>query len=251
MSDDLTKLIAKVASMEAELAGYRSASKEPKFDGRAFASAMTRDAKGTLTRHGVNYDHVSKVILAQAFADAGLPVPPELSAVAAVGPQAALTQELASELQALRQRVDGHEKVTRNQTVRESMKLIAEDKTKNPRLATAYAADPSLFDDDIQRHEGSAAELAEALEKRLERQAKALGAPPIAQSKVDANEANAQVKQGTAQTSGAPAGDPPSTQQRGKTKGFTEDDKAALRDEIVRNAERGVYDNPSHTYRQT
>ncbi len=238
--------------METELASLRSASKEPKFDSRKFASEMTRDAKGTMARYGIPHEHVSKVILANAFADAGLPIPAELSGVAAAGPQVALTQELAAELAALRQRVDGHEKVTKSQTVRESMKIIAEDKKKNPRLATAYAADPSLFDDEISKHEGTAAELAEVLEKRLERSAKALGAPPLAQSHVDANEAStSNEKQGTAQASGSPSGNPPPLSRGSKSKGFTEEDKAALRDEIVRNAERGVYDNPLHVYKPT
>ena len=130
------------------------------------------------------------------------------------------------------------------------MKILAADKKSNPHLATAYAADPDLFDEDVAKHEGSAAELAKALEARLSRQAKALGVPQSASpEKADDSETAQRPRStdGTATASKSPAGDPPTLPRATKTKGFDEDAQAALKAEVIANMDRGVYDN--HMYK--
>ncbi len=252
LTAQLQTALAKIAALETETAPLRAKAKEPAFDQKAFAQAFTRDPVGTMKRYGIERDYTTQVLVAQALRDAGQPVPANLEVASSMGPQIAAMDAVTAELAALRQRVEAGEKSVKGNTIRESLKIIASDKKKNPNLATAYAADPSLFDDDVNKHEGSAADLADALEKRLARQAKALGVTQSTSTEeVDASETAQRPKStdGTAHASGSPAGNPPPLSKTGKKSGFTEDDARALRDEIVANADKGVYDRPTHPYR--
>lgn len=245
--EQLTSALARIAALESVKAPPKS---EPAFDQKAFAQAFTRDPVAAMKRFGIDRDHATQVLVAQALRDQGQPVPQGLEAAAAMGPVMETLATVTAELTALRQRVDSGEKTVKGNTVRESLKILASDKKQNPNLATAYAADPTLFDEDIDKHEGSAADLAKALEARLARQAKALGVPQSTSTeKVDESETAQRPRStdGTATASKAPAGDPPTLPRVAKTKGFDENDQAALKAEVIANTERGVYDN--HPYK--
>ena len=248
VEEQLNAALARIAALESS----KPAKQEPAFDQKAFANAFARDPVGAMKRFGIDREQSTQILVAQALRDQGQQVPAGLEAATAMGPVRAELEDAKAELAALRQRVDAGEKTARGSVVRESLKILAADKKKYPHLATAYTADPDLFAEDIEKHGGTAAELADALEKRQARVAKALGVPQSTSSeKVDDTETAQRPRStdGTVQAHASPAGDPPTLPNRSRSKGFSEEEAARLRDEVVANAAKGVYDNPSHPYR--
>jgi hypothetical protein len=248
---DNEKLLARIAALETEVAPLRAAGKQqPGLDPKVVARAIAHDPLGALKQLGVDRNYVTQILVAAALEEQGQPVPDQLRAARSQGSTMAAQSELRDEMSALRQRMDAEAA----ERARESAKAVMADKTKYPRLAAAYATAPDLFAEDVNGHKGDAAVLADKLEKRLAATAKALGVPdPQPASQNNADSVTGEVidpisRQGTARASGAPAGDPPPISSR-KTKGWSEEDKQALRDQIVRNAERGVYDSPTHPYK--
>lgn len=253
--DDTEKnaLLARIAALETEVAPMRAQSKKPAgLDPKTVTAAFHRDPIAALAKFGIPQEYVTQVLVAAALEAAGQPVPEQLRAARASGSTLAATSDLRDEVSALRQRMETEATERKRQTTRESTKTLVADKTKYPRLAAAFVADPSLFERDFDDHKGDATELVDKLEKRLAATAKALGMPDpqsASDASADKTSANPTSKQGTAQVSGSRAGDPPPITTSKSSKGFTDEDRQALRDEIVRNAERGVYDAPTHPYR--
>lgn len=226
MSDDLQKkldmALARIAALESEKSTANAA-----LDPRQ----MAIDPIGTMTRAGVPVDHITRVLVAHAMGDQA---PPELRVLAQMGPQVSATQALSSDIGQLRQRLDAYETRDKQQAVRQSFSALAVDKTKYPTLATAYARDPKLFDSEMEAHRGDAAALADTLEARLKALASAV-TPPA--STADAAKQQDQSK--------APAGEqvkqaqgvdntPPPLPQGKETKGFTQEDHAALKERIIK-----------------
>lgn len=246
-TDPQAVLMAKIAAMETELAALRKAEK-PAADPRQVAREIAGNPVAALAKYGIDKDYVTKVLVADALGDQA---PPQLRAMAALGPQVAAQGELAAEMAALRQRLDASDKERARRETLESTKNLAADKKKYPHLAAALAADPGLIEDEIGRTGASAAEAATQMEARFARAAKALGAPTVSH---ETTESGSTAQDGASTTTSpkvtahAGGNPPPVSQQRSKS-GFTEEDKNALRDEIVRNYERGVYENPLHPYR--
>lgn len=228
--------LAKIAALESELAQFRKMKRD-----------ITINPAGVLQQMGVPKEHVTEVLVADHLGDKA---PPQLRAAAAVGPTLAKLMDQEAELAALRQRLDASDKEARSKAVRESTKTTGMDKSKYPYLAAALAADPSYLD--AEAVGDSAEATAAAVEARLARAAKAFGFTPPASTedagkKADGADAAAQ---GTGRKPQAHQGGnpPPVPQSTGKV-GWSDDDRIALRDEIVRKAERGEYDIPTHPYR--
>lgn len=249
-TDPQAVLMAKIAAMETELASLRKQDKPSGPDSASVLAELRRNPTAAMAKYGIDRDYVTKVLVAEALGDKA---PPELRAMAALGPQVAAQSELAAEMAALRQRLDASEKESARRTTLESTKNLAADKTKYPHLSKALANDPSLIEDEIRTAGVSASEAASAVEARLARAAKALGVtpPPSQENGNTATGADTGATTTSTKVTAHMGGDPPQIPQGKAKSGFTEDDKAALRDEIVRNMERGVYNNPLHPYRTT
>lgn len=228
---DTEKLLARMAAMEAELAGFRKQAAKPTtpaFDKAAFV----RDPLGFMAQHGIPADHVTKVLVANAM---GEQAPPELKVLAAMGPQMSHTLTLNEKLETLSRQFSELVSSKQSEGKRESWKALIADKTKYPHLAKAVSADTSLFDDDLSAFGGTAEELAASIEAKLAKYAAVITPPPASEANADnAEKADAQSTQSTpaplaATTAGGvppipqtPAGPP------------TPDQQKALRDEIVR-----------------
>lgn len=239
-------LLARIAALETEVAPLRARVSAPSDNTKQIKADFAHDPVAALRKYGVAQDYVTQVLVAAELERLGQPVPEQLRAARERGPAMAAQSAILDEVAALRQRLDAEAA----ERTRESTKTTFADKTKYPRLSAAYAADPTLFEEDVSAHKGNAAALADKLEKRLAATARALGVsePSVASKESATGTANPSSKQGTASASGAPAGNPPPITMK-TSKGFSDDDRQALRDEIVRNAERGVYDAPTHPYR--
>lgn len=226
--------MSRLASLEAEVSGYRARAKEPEkpsFDPVAFRSAFVADPVGTMTRMGAPVDHITRVLVANAMGDQA---PPELKVLAAMGPQVSATHALDSKVETLSRQLSALVDSQTKKGARESFQALAADKSKYPHLAKAYAADSSLFDEDVSRG-GNAEEIASALETRLKKVASAYGVTTPTASEVDADpqqDPSTQVKPALASTM---SGDPP-TPPKDKAGLFTQEDHARLRDEIIRKA---------------
>lgn len=200
---------------------------------------------GALQKYGIPTDHVTRVLVAQALGDQA---PPEMKALAMMGPQVTATQAVQAENQALRQRLDALEQSLSGRNSRESFSKVAADKSKYPLLAAAIAKSPELFDSDVSAHRGDAATIADQLEARLKMTAQALGVQfPTASAANAANTASADAqsstsKQDTARMGGALGGDPPPIPEKNTQGSLDEQGLRALRDEIVRKAESGAYE---------
>lgn len=222
MSEDLNaKLLARIAAMESELATFRAKRAEaaPVDHSKELATSLARDPVGTMTRLGIPVDHTTKILVAHALGDAA---PPELKMLAAMGPQVSATNALASDLQAMRQRLEGFEA----KAARESAKALASDKSKYPHLAKALAADPSLFEDELAK--GTSVE---DLEARVARVAKVYS-PPASEADADTQQAEStNGKQAQAEVPLDPTPPPIAKKAAGV---FTPEDHVSLRDEIVR-----------------
>lgn len=182
MSDDLSKALdkalARIAQLEVQVAN-RPANSTPTqgVDPQQLARAFAADPVGMMSKMGIPVDHVSRVLVAHQLGDAA---PPELRVLAQQGPLMSATQALATDIQAVRQRLDTYEERDRKEARRTSFSALATDKTKYPTLAAAYAKHPELFTSDAESFQGDVAALAEATEKRLAALAPALGATPPA-----------------------------------------------------------------------
>jgi hypothetical protein len=238
-------LTSKMAGMEKELATLRqkpaavSAPPAPAFDARQFLSAYLADPYGTIARMGATPDqlrHVTQVHFAHALGDQA---PPELKMLAQLGPQVAATSHLASQIQSLGQRLESFETGVTKKSTRESFSAVAVDKAKYPHLAAAYAADPSLFDSELEGHKGNAAELAESLETRHKKLAGIYGpkTPPASDENAESNDGQSKQAELATQAVGMDPTPPPLPKS---TPGvWSDDEHARVRDEIVRKYSSG------------
>lgn len=240
-NDQLATALAKIADLEARLSNANKRQEIP----ADVRNAILRDPAGVLEQLGV-LDSVTKALAAKAM---GPNAPQNLILDARTGTQAALLAAYEQEIVALRQRVDSMDSKARLVDTKGALQKIAADKTKYPHLASALVNDDGLFDRDIEGHRGTADELAQAIEARLATTAKALGitAPPASQKNADDAKTTATSTQAKAQSTGTMAGDPPPLPRSQPGSGFSEAEQKALRDEIVRNFERGVYNVPDTT----
>lgn len=230
--------LAKIAALETELAQLRRLKND-----------LISNPSGTLQKMGVPKEHITQVLVADALGDQA---PPQLRAAAAVGPVTAAVSSLTEKVDALASRLESSDRDTRARATRDATKNLAADKTKYPHLARALAADPTYLDGEAIGD--SAENSAKAVEERLARAAKVFGFTPPA-SDEDAGKQQADGTPPAVGTGRKPqahqGGNPPSNPQgSGRDRvGWTDDDRIALRDEIVRKYERGEYDVPTHPYR--
>jgi hypothetical protein len=233
---DNSALLTRIAALETENARLRQ------HDPDAIRREFTANPHGAMQKYGIPQDHVTRMLVATALGDQA---PPELKALAMMGPQVTATQALQSENQALRQRLEALEANFAGKSSVESFGKVAVDKAKYPLLAAALAKSPELFHSEVTSHRGDAATLAEQLEGRLKMTAQALGITPTA-STADADKANANAQQATSTQAPAPlagtmGGDPPPIPQKTSGGSLDEQGLRALRDDIVRKAESGAY----------
>jgi hypothetical protein len=228
-------VLAKLAALETELASLRKEKAAPTQPRGIDPAVFARDPYGTMEKHGIPAEHVTKVLVAKALGDQA---PQELRTYAATGNLAASQVTQQAELEALRRRLDQAERAS-NQ---ERAKSIAADKTKYPHLSRALASDPDLIQDEIARGGGTPEEAATAAEARLARTAKALGASaaPTDSEKSEQTAVTATAQQATTNTAHH-AGDPPPL-PRTDVRGFGDEERRRLRDEIVRKHDSGYYD---------
>jgi hypothetical protein len=229
MSDVSEAALQRIAALEAEVSGYRRQAKpEPQFNMEAFRQDFIADPVGTMQRLGAPVDHVTRVLVANAM---GEQAPPELKMLAAQGPQVNAARALEARVEALSRQLSDVTAASSKKATRESFQAITADKSKYPHLAKAVSADPSLVEDELGSHGGTAEELAAKLEARLSKVA-AIYAPPAASSNAETQDQSTQVAPAT--TGGLSGGVPPLTQKPSGV--FTPEDHARLRDECVRKA---------------
>lgn len=221
--------MSRIAALES-----RPVTAPQQFDQQTFAREMTINPVATMSKYGVPVDHVSKLMVAHVMGDQA---PPELRALAAMGPQVSAQQALTSELGQLRQRLEQIETRDQQAAVRQSFSTLAVDKTKYPTLAAAYARNPSIFDGDVVGHKGDAAALADSLERRLKTLAQAVGAPQPA-STANAGQATSQSSQtqqaqGSAVTGGPVDTTPPPLPSIAKPGVFTQSDHEVTKARIL------------------
>lgn len=226
----LETAMGKIAQLEREVSGYRSQPQPqaPTFDPRAF----TADPLGAMTRMGIPVDHVTRVLVAHTLGDQA---PPELKVLAAMGPQVSATNALQVELEQLRRQVSELTTSQSKKSAGESFKALAADKAKYPHLASAIAADASLYDEDIQSFGGNVEDFLAKEEKRLARLAPALGVKPPAASVANADTTTDQSKQVTPAVAAALNGEMPPLPET-KVGVFTQADHDKLKEEVVRKA---------------
>lgn len=200
-------LLARIAALEARLTAQapqpQPAPQSQGIDPQQLARALANDPVGTMSRLGVPVDHVSRVLVAHTLGDAA---PPELRVLAQQGPLMSATQALATDLQAVRQRLESFEQRDQAASRRTSFTALAADKTKYPHLAAVMAKNPELFVSEADSFQGDTASLADELERRLAATAAALGATPPA-SQANAESPSGQSTQ-TAQAQPAHGFDP-------------------------------------------
>lgn len=235
MSDDISKALARIAALEAQLSSRNTtpAPSTPQpagIDPQQLARALASDPVGTMSRLGVPVDHVSRVLVAHQLGDAA---PPELRMLAQQGPLVSATQAIASDLQTMRQRLESFEERDRKAARRSSFSALAVDKTKYPTLAAAYAKNPALFDSDVDGFQGDPAALADTLEQRLAALAPAVGATPPAS---DGNAENTgQSSQAKAQPGAVDQTPPPIPQAKPGV--WTQEAHQELKERILRKYE--------------
>lgn len=246
MSNDITKLLERIAVLESRLADANKPA-TPVYD--------NADPVGSLTRAGADLDYLTKILVARAMGDQA---PPELRVLSQLGPQIATTRALESQLEDLRRQVTGINETSQKKAARESFRAIAADKTKYPALAKALAADPEFFDEDLDRHQGSAEELATKMEARLVKLVP-VEAPPASDEDADTtaqsdsalglaltgDDQSTKVESANQVAAAAPPARRPAVNSQmpplaRPTPGvFTPDEHAKLRDEIVRKYQSG------------
>jgi len=227
-------VLAKLAALETELASLRKEKAAPTQPRGIDPAVFARDPYGTMEKHGIPAEHVTKVLVAKALGDQA---PQELRTYAATGNLAASQVTQQAELETLRRRLDQAERASSL----DRAKAIAADKTKYPHLSRALASDPDLIQDEIARSGGTPEEAATAAEARFARAAKALGhAVPTDSEKSGETAVTATAQQATTNTAHH-AGDPPPL-PRSDVRGFGDEERRRLRDEIVRKHDSGFYD---------
>lgn len=221
-------LLQKLAQLEAEVSALRKGAREPQapqFDPNTFLRQLVTDPVGTLTRHNLPVDHVTRVLVANAMGDQA---PPELKVLAAMGPQVSAQRALAEQVDALSRRLT--DLTSPKPPSVDSVKALTADKAKYPHLAKALAADPAFFTDAEIAAGGSAEEFAAQAEARLSKMAAVYAPPPASEANADPN---GQSKQAApADTPVTSGGVPPIPKPTGAS--FTQEDHVKLRDEIVR-----------------
>lgn len=228
--DDLKKALSTAMSRIAALESRPTAPAPAQFDTQGFV----RDPIGSMRAHNMPVDHIARVMVAHVMGDQA---PPELRALAAMGPQVSQQQALTSELGQLRQRLEQIETERQLAAVRQSFSTLAGDKSKYPTLAAAYARNPGAFEADVASYKGDAAALADSLEGKLKALAPAVGAPQPA-STVNAGQATSQSSQtqqaqGSAVTGGPVDTTPPPLPSIAKPGVFTQTDHEALKARII------------------
>lgn len=237
--DQLAQALARITALESELAPLRNKAKEPAaapFDvagfqqkfAKEFVKEFTRDPNGMLSKMGAPVEHIRGLMIADALGDQA---PPQLQALRQQGPMLNEMSIIRDNLQELSRRLEGIETERTRGSTRESFKTLSSDKAKYPHLADAIAANPALFDGELDGHKGDASTLADTLEARLSTLAKVYKAQPASAGNADtiAQGQNAKPALGSAQVDVPPI--PKS-----------ELDAQALRDEIVRKFDSGAYE---------
>jgi hypothetical protein len=201
MNPTEAKLLERLAQLEQRLAD-KPAPPAPAFD--------HADPIGSLSKMGADVQYLTKLLVANAM---GEQAPPELRALAHMGPQVAATRALEAKLNDLSRQVTDVVTSSSKKAARESFKAVTSDKSKYPALSKALAADPEFFDEDFERHTGSAEEFATRMEARLAK----LGlvpTPPASDVNADADEPPSDSTLGTPQIEYAdePVDDDQSTQ---------------------------------------
>lgn len=214
--------LARIAQLEAALNKKPEPAAPQSLDIRAFIA----DPVGTAQKHNMDVEHLTKHFFVHAMGDAA---PPNLKDYVRQGQQfSTATGAIETKLEALVRRLDD----LAGGSKRESFHKLAADKEKYPHLAAAFAADPSLFDEDV--GQGDPAETATKLEAKLSKLAPALGAKPQAASVAVADTSSAQAQQAKpAPLAGVIQGDPPPIQQR-QPGAVTPDVYEQLKNEVVR-----------------
>jgi hypothetical protein len=232
---DTNQILARMAQMETELSGLRAAQRQPQtpqFDQAAFVRSFIADPIGSMTKMGIPVDHVTKVAVAHAL---GNEAPPALQAYAYTGPQQAQTQQIASAVQAISRRLDERDQRDNKLTLKQSMQKLAADKAKYPYLSKVFGANPSMFDDVMESHKGSAEDLAAALEKRQAEMAALYGVKLDSQSASGEDAGTnqqAQSQESKPALAGAMSGNVPPLPLP-KAGVFTADEDAKLKAEIL------------------
>jgi hypothetical protein len=234
MADDLSKqleaALSRIAAMESEMAPLRKGKESPQkqFDPNAFVRSFVADPIGMMAKMGVPKDHVTKILVADALGDEA---PPELKMARQMGHQINSTSDLTQKLDELSRRIEALSDKDARQGTRESINKLVGDKAKYPHLAAALAKDPSLFDDDIASHKGSAEELVQSLEARTAKYAGALGAKVALPASGGNAEGTAPREQNGKPAWGSSMDVPPIPQKQQGV--WSEEDDQALRDEIT------------------
>lgn len=229
MSNDLAQqfstALARIAQLEAQLNKKPEPPAPQSVDFRAFMA----DPVGYSQKHGVDVEHLTKHFFAHAMGDAA---PAQLKDYVKMSQQVNTTYSTTdAKLDALARRVED----LAGGTKRESFHKLAADKVKYPTLAAAFAADPTLFDEEI--GQGDPAETATKLEARLSKLAPALGVKPQPASAGDAGTSSAKESEAKpAPLAASVQGTPPPIRQ--PQVGLVSDDVyRQLKDEVVRQYE--------------
>lgn len=168
MSDTESKLLARIAALETQLAPSKK-NDGPSFDKRK----ATLDPISYFKEMGLDVQHLSRHFVANAL---GKDCPPELSAMVQMGPQIAATSHLEELVTSLSRKVEELSNVHRAASI--ETKTV--DQAKYPTLAAAMKNDPALLKrelstiGDIADHEKAF----EKIEEKLKPYASAFGFKP-------------------------------------------------------------------------
>ncbi len=154
--------LKKLALLEQEVSTLRKGAREPQFDFNAFRQAFVADPVGTMTKAGIPTEHITRVLVANAMGDQA---PPELKALAAMGPQMNAAQALTEKVESLSRQFSDFTSGVQKRGKRESFQALIADKTKYPSLSKVAGANPDLFSEELEAHGGTAEEFAAKLEK--------------------------------------------------------------------------------------
>lgn len=225
---EIEKLMQRLATLEKEVQGHRARTPDqPTFDRDAFI----RDPFSFMQKNGIPTDHVTRVMVATTLGDKA---PPELQALAQMGPQYSATQALQAQVEALSRQL---QTLTASQTVqgkRESFKALSSEASKYPSLSKVLKADPGFLDRELESFGGSAEEFVKEQEAKYAK----LFPPPTA-SVANADTTTDQSKQVQPAVAALLNGEVPPIPD--KPVGlFTATDHEKLRDEVVRKAQAAV-----------
>lgn len=233
--------LAKIAALETEVAPLRARVAQPAApDLNAIRQSLISDPHGTLTKLGFSQDQSAHVANSLAAAHLGDKAPPQLRAAAMAGPLMARTDDLTVKMDRLAGQFQAFTAEQQSARTRSEATKIAGE--KNPHVARALAADPSILDE-VMAAGGSPQDVA----ARLVRIAQAFAPATSHPASTDAGQQQAAGIQQAKATGGpamGPAGDPPPLSDRTPSRGFTEEERVRLRDKIVAEYERGVYGTP-------